>query len=310
MAEAIERLPFPHGYTRIRGGEIEGPTKKALAHLHLTGPADDGIVRPETVAEFAAVNGYDLLPTPHNNLWGSEAVFNEVEKQRYGITVEPGFEYAALPEEGEQGKARHIIVFGVDTLPQPGLTEVQLNRWVHHNYRDGLTIAAHPGLTVISTSTERIEALNGNHDDPEAGYDGVEDYNPAVDITFRKAREYDSNPVGGCLVDFLKLPRRDLNAATQAFMAEKAQWLGLVSFAGSDGHSLRTAEDVVWVYPAQFSPLEALRKGETSVYIREVPTEVTPGEFGLMKASDALGRAWHFVGDRWGDGIMTAYGGK
>lgn len=152
--------------------------------------------------------------------------------------------------------------------------------------------------------------VNTNHEDPEARYDGIEDYNSTVDLTVRKTRQFEQNLIGDCVVDLLQLPRNDLNAAAQAFMTAKGAELGLVSFAGSDGHNERAAEDVVWVYPAHLTPLEALKAGETSVYVRQAPTEVTPREYALMRASDTLGNAWQYIDNRVGGDIMRGYGGK
>lgn len=229
----------------------QGLLKKADLHIHSS--ESDGIEKPQKLVDIAIEKGIHAIAiTDHDRFYPSEIAFNYAQQNSLPIEIVKGSEIST--------QAGHLLVYNKCGNVRSRQKLEDTIREVHR--QNGLVVAAHPGLSFVSSISFINIMRIINSPDPEIYFDGIE----VINGSGRRLQR----------LDMTNLFFNDTQEEIQNLFnpgAYDASKVGAV-LAGSDTHTRRLG-DVITLYNGD-SILIAIKENKTYVSIEheEIVTDI------------------------------------
>jgi len=238
-----------------------------VTHAHFT---KDVTSRLSTMVHAAVEAGIDTIWTSgHDTPREYDLVSQVVSDRGYHLEVKPAIEISA---RGPHDQLRHVIAYGVEDAPPPGLTPEGVNEWAHKQGPHVKTGLAHPELLYFSV---RRHELAANQELPsEQRYDIGEIANGGV-VSINAWRE--KHPVLAKVLA-AKMPSEKANETMSEIVLAQFE---LPALGGDDFHHPSEVGNVVNLVPRTMDIFDAAKSGQLLIAVRREPIVPATWRFGV-----------------------------
>lgn len=237
------------------------------AHGHYT---RDVTSRLRNLVHAAAAAEIDVMAvTGHDTPREYDKVSHAVSNYGYPIVVYSGIEVSA---RGPTNSIRHVLVYGVEDAPPPGLSPPEVNEWAHgHTGRNVYTAAAHPELLTTSVRREELQLIQQR---PLAQrFDFGEIVNGEIlSLTAWRKKHPWTIPLTRKM-----LPENANDTMREVVFAQHA----LPPIGGDDSHNVQEIGNVINLVPEKMDIFDAALSGNVLIAVRRTPQATATWRIGV-----------------------------
>jgi PHP domain-containing protein len=248
----------------------DAPYSAVALHNHVSRDTTSTLPRMVHAAVEAGLDVFAV--TDHDSTEAQDKVRNVVKNSGYenDITIYPGVEITA---RGPRRSPRHVLVYGVEDIPELGLSPTEVNMWANEHPGEVYTAVAHPELLNVSVLRSELADIQSG---PVAGrFNFVEAVNgeDAALEAWRERHRLLALAVGRFMPDRDTNSRMQKIAAAQHDLGEAnpEKFGPIYPVGGNDAHNGGEIANAINLIPVGMTLFEAASSGNLVVAVKRHP---------------------------------------